>query len=217
MTVTNRSCRGTSRGRRPIATWTALLSAMTIASGCPTNKPSSLTVPLQLRATQVPTAVSFSQTPGRVYVAPVQDGRTDKDRIGENQENTPPTPIYGDSSPTEFVRAAVAEQLKNGADAVLAMTLNRFWAQESPNYDAQVVLAVEVRSRSGAALWSGTASGHDGTFGRSLSAENYQQVLSNAVVNAVSGLVAKPQFQEALRPHAAAAHAPAHAKKAKKP
>ena len=66
-------------------------------------------------------------------------------------------------------------------------------------------------------MWSGTASGHDGTFGRSLSAENYQQVLSNAVVNAVSGLVAKPQFQEALRPHAAAAHAPAHAKKAKKP
>ena len=227
MTVTNRSCRGTSRGRRPIATWTALLGAMTIASGCPTNKPSSLTVPLQLRATQVPTAVSFSQTPGRVYVAPVQDGRTDKDRIGENQENTPPTPIYGDSSPTEFVRAVVAEQFNNngvtvvasadGADAVLAMTLNRFWAQESPNYDAQVVLAVEVRSRSGAALWSGTASGHDGTFGRSLSAENYQQVLSNAVVNAVSGLVAKPQFQEALRPHAAAAHAPAHAKKAKKP
>ena len=227
MAMTDRLSGGTNRGVGLIAVWTALLGAMTIASGCLTNKPSSLTVPLQLRTTQVPAAVSFTQTPGRVYVAPVQDGRTDKDRIGENQENTPPTPIYGDSSPTEFVRAAVAEQLKNdgvtvvpsadGADAVLAMTLNRFWAQESPNYDAQVVLAVEVRSRSGATVWSGTASGHDGTFGRSLSAENYQQVLSNAVVNAVSGLVAKPQFQEALRPHAEAAHAPGHAKKPKKP
>jgi hypothetical protein len=227
MTAMHRRLDGTSRRSGSIAAWATLLGALTLASGCPTNKPSSLTVPMQLRVTQVPAAVSFSQTPGRVYVAPVQDGRTDKDRIGESQESTPPIPIYGDSSPTEFVHAAVTEQLKNdgvtvvpsadGADAVLALTLNRFWAHESPNYDAQVVLAVEVRSRGGASVWSGTATGHDGTFGRSLSAENYQQVLSNATANAVSGLVAKPQFQEALRPHALAAHAPAHGKKQKKP
>jgi hypothetical protein len=228
MTTIDRRSGAASRGAGRIATWAALLSGITLVSGCPTKNPSSLTVPLQLRTTQMPNAmVSFAQSPGRVYVAPVQDGRTEKDRIGENRENTPPTPIYGDSSPTEFVRAGVIEQLKNdgvtivqsadGADAVLAMTLNRFWAQESPNYDAQVILAVEVRGRGGAALWSGTASGHDGTFGRSLSAENYQQVLSNALANAVSGLVAKPQFQEALQPHAQAAHAPARAKKHQKP
>ncbi len=228
MHTKSRRSGGMSRGFGLLVTWAALLGGMTMASGCPTSKPSSLTVPLQLRTTQMPNAVvSFAQTPGRVYVAPVQDGRTEKDRIGENRENTPPTPVYGDSSPTEFVRTAVVEQLKNdgvtivqsadGADAVLAMTLNRFWAQESPNYDAQVILAVEVRNRGGAALWSGTTSGHDGTFGRSLSAENYQQVLSNALANAVSGLVAKPQFQEALRPQAQPAHAPARAKKHQKP
>src|SRR5205814_1668667 len=54
----------TSRGFGLLVTWAALLGGMTIVSGCPTNKPSSLTVPLQLRTTQMPNGVvSFAQTP----------------------------------------------------------------------------------------------------------------------------------------------------------
>jgi hypothetical protein len=182
----------------------------TLGTGC-VHHASSLTVPLELRATQVPNAAtSMPQGLGRAYVPAVQDARAQQDRIGENRENSPAIPVYAASSPTVFVRETLIEQLKtNGipvaesaaaADAIVVVTLNRFWAEESPNYDAQVVLAVEVRGKGGAVLWSGTASGNDGTFGRSLSVENYQQVLSNALVNAVAVLVAKPQFQQALAP-----------------
>jgi len=185
----------------------AVLAAF--GTGCSMRHASSLTVPLELRTTQVPNAaISLPQGQGRVFVAAVQDGRTVKDRIGENREGSPPIPILADSSPTEFVRNAVIEQFRNdglsvvetgdAADSIVTMTLTRFWAEESPNYDAQVVLGVEVRSKTGSVLWSGNASGSDGTFGRSLSVENYQQVFSNALVNAVSSLVAKPQFQQAL-------------------
>ena len=189
-----------------------VLGSVVVVAGCAGMRhPTSVTVPLVLRPTEVPNAaVSMPHGQGRVHVAAVQDGRAEREKIGENRENSPPVPILADSSPTEFVRAALVEQLKNSgvkvaegsdaADFTLAVTLTRFWAEESPNYDAQVMLAAEVRTRGGAAVWSGTASGHDGTFGRSLSAENYQQVLSNALVNAIASLTAKPQFQEALIP-----------------
>ena len=198
--------------------WLGMVAA--VGSGC-VPRASSLTVPLELRPTQVANAATTAmQGRGRVYVPAVQDARPQQDRIGENRESSPAIPIYAGSSPTLFVREALIEQLKangvavadsaNAADAIVVVTLNRFWAEESPNYDAQIVLAVEVRGRDGAVRWSGTTSGNDGTFGRSLSAENYQQVLSNALVNAVAVLVAKPQFQQALvaRPRAQPAQAP---------
>jgi hypothetical protein len=198
-----------SRGLTAVAL--SCLGAMaTLGTGC-VHHASSLTVPLELRATQVPNAAtSMPRGLNRLYVPAVQDARPQQDRIGENRESSPPTPVYAASSPTVFVRDALVEQLKANAipvvdsaaaaDTIVTITLNRFWAEESPNYDAQVVLAVEVRDKRGAAVWSGTASGTDGTFGRSLSVENYQQVLSNALMNAIAALIAKPQFQQALAP-----------------
>ena len=176
---------------------------------CVSHRPSSLTVPLELRPTDLPNgAISLPTNPGKVYIAQVIDNRDHKDRIGDNLEEATPVPIYADSNPTEFVRRSISDQLKGDgvnitnnpmeADLTMTVTLNRFWVAESPNYEANIAIAVELKGRGDMSVYNGLATGHDSTFGKSLSVENYQQVLSNAMVNVVAGLVAKPDFQKAL-------------------
>jgi hypothetical protein len=59
-----------------------------------------------------------------------------------------------------------------------------------------------VIDRSGKTLWKGLVSGDATRFGRSYKAENYYEVLSDAVVNTVSSMLQAADFQKALSRHA---------------
>jgi hypothetical protein len=57
---------------------------------------------------------------------------------------------------------------------------------------------MDVTNIGGRILWSGTAFGSDGTFGRSYTADNYNQIFSNAARKLADGLVRDPEFQRAV-------------------
>jgi hypothetical protein len=196
-----------SRGA-PAAACLILLSLAT--SGC--ARRASLTVPLKFRPTsQLKMAAFAGEIPdASVYVGAVNDVRVKNDRIGENLEEDKPVPVFaGGVEPAEFVRSTLRDLLSRaglplmadpgGAERVLVSDLHYFWTQETSTYETEVRLTLTVRDRAGRQLWKGTVNGTAERFGRSLKAENYQEVFSDAMVDLVQSLLGNQSFRDALK------------------
>jgi len=72
------------------------------------------------------------------------------------------------------------------------------WADETNTYKSSITTDAQLIDSSGRRLWQGKVTGGSERFGRSLSAENYQETLSDAVVNLVDNLLRNPGFVDAL-------------------
>jgi hypothetical protein len=179
------------------------------AGGC--RKPSSVAVPLKFRPTSQLNMNTFagSLPESSAHVGPVADARDNRDQVGENLENTRPIPVFAQGTePTLFVQNALRDLMSRSgvkvtedraaADRVLVTDLHRFWTQETSTYESEVRATVTVQDRGGRQLWKGTVNGTAERFGRSLKAENYQEVFSDAMVNMVEGLLNNPGFRAAL-------------------
>jgi len=192
---------------RALCTTLSLVALLVSTTTC---RPSAMTLPLAFTPTSAPSgAMGISGPRNKIFVMPLVDQRDDKARIGENREKPDVVPIYaGVPAPAEFVHDALVDQLRAGgvnivqnsqpADRLIAVTLTKFWVNEESNYVAQIVADIEVRDKTGTLLWSGTARGGDTTFGRSLSVENYQQVLSDSMVALASSILRDSGFQKAI-------------------
>jgi len=75
----------------------------------------------------------------------------------------------------------------------------KFFVTESAEYNADVSLKVTLTAKNGAVLWEGTTSGTTTHVGRSFTADNYYEALSNATISAVHGLLSNDQFMQAVR------------------
>lgn len=199
--------------RRP-STGLLLLSLLPLAAGGCFGKPASVDVPLRYRPTSQMNMNTFAGELPRasVYLAPVADARDDRTRIGENRENRRPIPIYaapGGPPPSQFVHDVMRDLMagtgmtlahdRGVADRVLVTELRRFFTRETDTYDAEVRATVTVQDAAGRELWRGTVNGTAERFGRSLKAENYQEVFSDAMIELVEGLLNNPGFRAALR------------------
>jgi hypothetical protein len=181
-----------------------------VFTGCGGTK-GPVTVPLHFRPQHAePLTGTIAAGDMKVYVEAVNDKRTNQEEIGRNVENATPIPVYAgsDKAPADFVHDVLEEELKNfgveltdtpeAADRMIAVDLTKFWVEEGNNYVAEVKGTARVRDKSGKELWKGTVGGDGRTFGRSLSAENYNEVLSDGTRRLVGSLVANPKFQQAL-------------------
>jgi hypothetical protein len=178
-------------------------------TGC-AKRPASITVPLKYRPTSQLKMTGFAgDVPeAKVQIAPVTDNRPDKERVGENVEENTPVAIQASDAPTEFVQTRLADLLsKTGlqvvpeggqADRILQTELHTFWARETSTYDSEIRATFIVQDRTGKQLWKGTMNGTAKRFGRSLSAENYQEVFSDGMVDLVQNLLSNQKFREAL-------------------
>lgn len=188
-----------------------LLGMAGFAGGC--IKPTSLSVPMQFRPTNTLNTNAVSgrlPATAKVYIAPVEDKRTDKlDLIGENLESSKPVPVYAaDKKPAEFVRDVLQQDLPKAgiqiapdptaATRIIDVELTQFLAQENPGYKGEVRAVVKVSDPSGKQLFSGPFSGSSTRFGRSLSAENYQETISDAVRDMTNGMLNNVGFLQAL-------------------
>jgi hypothetical protein len=163
-------------------------------------------VPLQWRPTselQLGT-VQMTQTPIQFEV--FQDTRDNRQAIGENQEDDKPKPVTTRDDVGAFVskhmrelfqRAGINTVDTDGA-VIIKGEIRQFFVRESSTYQSEVAVKLTVVSRDGKTLWSGLASGDATRFGRSYKLENYDEVLSDAVVNTVSSMLGSAQFQAAL-------------------
>jgi hypothetical protein len=193
---------------RRFALHAALLAVVVLAMAC--ERPKELRVPLDYRPTDRLALTGLRVAPGTHVAVRVLDQRTDATAIGSNTEDTSkPVPIYAASPPPDvFVQDAVSRELTNAgipveqdpkvATKILKLGLKRFWTDETNTYHTTILADADLTDSAGKSLWRGQVSGNNQKFGRSLSAENYQETLSDAVVDMVQNLLRNPTFVEAL-------------------
>lgn len=85
-----------------------------------------------------------------------------------------------------------------GGTVILEGELKRFFVTESHTYDSDVGVRITVKSPDGTVRWEGLANGAATRFGRSYKAENYYEVLSDAVLQAAFDLLQNDSFRQAL-------------------
>jgi uncharacterized lipoprotein YajG len=190
-----------------------LLVAITaLIAGCSSTtlqRPTSLSVPLELRYKPDSNPIGLALPQSRVYIMAINDQRDETDKIGENRQQQPYVPILpaGPEVPN-FLHAALREQLAKGgltivenpdeADRIISVTLKTLWAQESPDYHATISTQIEIRDPNGKLLWSNAADGDGAITGGSLNVQHYQEVLTAAIFDLLHNLDLDWKFRQAL-------------------
>ena len=103
-----------------------------------------------------------------------------------------------------FTKAGLQGVTDRGqADRIVQAQLYNFWTKETSTYEAEIAGTFSVQDRGGRQAWKGTINGTAKGGGRSLKAENYQEVLSDAMVDLVQNLLSNSSFRKALgrNPH----------------
>jgi hypothetical protein len=142
----------------------------------------------------------------KVKVAPMTDTRQTPRLIGENREESMPRTVTTRDDVAAFLTARFKMLLTNagldvvdsGETAIVKGEVKQFFVAEASTYDAQVRVLITVADPSGKPRWSGVTEGGASRFGRSYQAENYYEVLSDAVITAVASLLTDEGFQKAL-------------------
>jgi hypothetical protein len=187
------------------------------------SRPSVLPIPLEIAATSDvhPTHYANSIT---VYLEPVADERDDKTRVGVNRQEQPEVPVTSPGKqPGDFVSAILTTELTNrgvkivpdaaSAERVLRIHLKQFFAEETPDYKADVSVLAEVIDPKQQVLLSTLFGGAAKQWGRSLAQDNYDEVLSRATLDLAKTMLEQPDFVKAMGAGSAGAPAgptPAH-------
>ncbi|MGH8217759.1 MAG: hypothetical protein ACREUT_04215 [Steroidobacteraceae bacterium] len=135
-----------------------------------------------------------------------RDVRQRPELIAENREKATPRLVTTKDDVGVFVATHMRQifdragltTLDSGGDLVITGDVRRFFVEETNTYKASVVLRIAVRTTTGRVLWEGNVSGAASTFGRSYSMENYDQVLSDSIVNATVTLFNDQSFRSAV-------------------
>lgn len=192
-------------------TLVAFIALAGCAGGGNDGGPTSLAVRLAYVPTEGISPPSMAIPPrAPVYIAPVEDARDQREIIGENREDADeraPIPILAEGNPAEFIREAAVRELgtlgfsiasdPGAAERTVTLRLTRFFTAEGGLYVGDVWAHAQVFSGDDV-LWQGLVSGRAKRFGRSLKAENYREVFSDATQDMIEQLAAAPGFQTAL-------------------
>jgi len=163
-------------------------------------------VPLQWKPTSKVKLGALPMPATAIEFEPFQDVRDNKEAIGENREDKQPKPVTTTDDVGAFVsthmrelfdRAGLKSVDSNGAVTIKG-EVRQFFVAETGTYKSTLAVHLSVVGHDGATLWSGLATGDAKRFGRSYELENYYEVLSDALVNAVSSMLQSPEFLHAL-------------------
>ena len=166
-------------------------------------------IPLQWRPTSDLRLGSTPMPASTVTIAPFTDGRDNKEVIGENQEEKLPKPvttrddvgIFVSSHIRRLLDQAGVKTVDGNGEVTIKGEVKKFFAREESTYKSTVEVHLTVIDQDGKTLWNGLGSGEATRFGRSYKAENYYEVLSDAVVNTVSSMLQAADFRDAMSGH----------------
>jgi hypothetical protein len=167
-------------------------------------------IPLQWRPTSELRLGTAQMTASPVAIATFTDGRDNKEVIGENREDKEPKPVTTSDDVGAFVSTHIRQLLDqagiktvdSNGPVTIQGEVKRFFVREGATYNSEVAIHLTVIDQNGKTLWNGLASGEATRFGRSYKADNYYEVLSDAVVNTVSSMLQAAEFQKAISGHA---------------
>jgi hypothetical protein len=145
----------------------------------------------------------------KLQLLPFVDKRKEKD-VGANVEEHFPRAVATTDDVAAFVTAHFGDVLQSAhvnvvdsdSNCTLKGEVRTFFVQEDNTYKGSVFLGLTLSDSHGREIWQGTANGRSKRFGHSLSAENYSETLSDALVDAVADLLKSPSFQKAARSQA---------------
>lgn len=145
-------------------------------------------------------------TPAAIRIETFKDTASDPELIGENVEQATPRLVTTADPVGPFVTRHLQQLFSQAgypaggasADRVISGEVSKFFVHEKDNYSGSVVLEVTVSDRNGKALWQGTVWGTNETFGRSYHLDNYQQVLSDSLIDAANNLLKNPTLRQTL-------------------
>jgi hypothetical protein len=169
-------------------------------------------IPLLWRPTSTLRLGTTQMIASSVTIAPFTDGRDNKEAIGENREDEVPKPVTTTDDVGVFVSAHIRQlfdeagmkTVDGSGNVVIKGEVKKFFVREESTYKSAVEVQLTVLDGNGGTLWKGLASGAATRFGRSYKAENYYEVLSDAVVNTVSSMLQAAEFQKAMAGQGAA-------------
>lgn len=142
----------------------------------------------------------------RIQFGPFTDARQDPQLIAENNEDDVPKRVTTRDDVGAFTGRHLRElfdhaglnTVDEGGDVIVTGEVRQFFVHETSTYKGEVAVHLTVRSRDGATLWEGVASGSATRFGRSYNLENYYEVLSDSLVNATGTLLQDYDLRAAL-------------------
>jgi hypothetical protein len=148
----------------------------------------------------------------KVEIRDLADNREKPDLIGENRDKEDEgiiLPVTTADKPARFVTDNLRRLLGDaglsvvteGGDVIVTGELKRFFVLETAAYLGDVNLKIEVKSPKGKVLWAGVAGGTARRFGRSYKSENYNETLSDSLMDAAYKLLQNEAFMKALSGH----------------
>jgi hypothetical protein len=172
-------------------------------------KSESLKVDLEFKARESVKVNPKNVPAGKIYFEPIQDARSNPRAIGENLEDKDQkVSILASNEPGSFVRSILIREFRNkkfsvednagAASKIIAGTLIKFWTVETSNYDSQTQIKIEVKDRNGRVQFSRTYPGVGKNRGRSLSAINYNESISNSMTSLIDKILSDQEFLNSL-------------------
>jgi hypothetical protein len=142
----------------------------------------------------------------KLQVEAFTDGREDPALIGRNMNKVPLRKVTTNQDVPRFVTYHVKTLLaglgldvvESGGTVMLKGEVRKFFAEEASRYNATVELRITVADMAGNVLWGVDTTGLSGRFGIGYKADNYFEVLSDALIGAVHELAQNPNFRKAL-------------------
>ncbi len=135
------------------------------------------------------------------------DNRADKSLLGLNKSKIPNRKVTTQEDVARFVTYQMKRLMsaqgvpivESGGTVVLKGSIKRFYAEDASRYNADVDLELTFTdAESGKILWSFMTSGNSSRYGITYKADNYYEVLSDALVGATHELLRNPKFREVL-------------------
>ncbi len=148
-----------------------------------------------------------------VFIAQIVDKRQVQNGalLGVSAESKPETPVYnapGGQMPTELLRNVMARELTTlgfvitadpvAATHTLQLQLDQFWVAEGNVYQGTVAGQAWLIDRTGTTRWQGPFTGKSNRWGRSQSADNYIEAISDATLDSAANLATNAEMRAAF-------------------
>ena len=142
----------------------------------------------------------------KLQIDPFTDKREDPAFIGQSTNKIPFRKVTTNEDVARFVTYQVKllmaglglKVVESDGDVIMKTEIRRFFVEETNRYNAEVELQTVFTDSSGKILWGVATTGTSSRFGMAYKADNYYEVLSDALIGATHQLGQNSGFRKAL-------------------
>jgi hypothetical protein len=130
----------------------------------------------------------------------VAENRQKEDKVWTVTTSTD-VPAFVSDHMKDSVHGAGLNVVDSGADVNISGEIRKFLVTETGTYNGEISVLIHVKDSGGKELWTGIISGDATRWGRSYSAANYFETMSNMTLSATYNLLNNAGFRDSLAKH----------------